>query len=95
MDITDINDEYVHLAREAVLGFSVSMIPGAFWVEHFPILRFIPAWFPGFPFRKTVDYYRPIVETMRSKPFDKIQQDIVCHKVLFTGIPFLSNGATI
>ncbi|KAK7677690.1 hypothetical protein QCA50_019381 [Cerrena zonata] len=76
MDITDIQDDYVRLVREAVLGLSVMAVPGAFWVDYFPFLRFVPAWFPGFPLRKMVDYYRPIVETMRSKPFDKIQREI-------------------
>ncbi|KAK7681339.1 hypothetical protein QCA50_015430 [Cerrena zonata] len=76
MDITDIHDEYVRLAEEAVLGLSVVMLPGAHWVEYFPFLKHLPEWFPGFLVKRTTNYYRPIVETMRNKPFDKIQQDI-------------------
>ena len=83
MDITSINDEYVRLAQEAVLGVSISVLPGTFWAEYFPLLRYLPAWFPGSSFKRIMDHYRPITQEMRSKPFDKIREDMVSLPGLF------------
>ena len=82
MDIDDVRDDYVCLAQEAVYGLSVNVVPGAFWADYFPILRYIPAWFPGNSFRRNLEYYRPIVEEMRNRPFDKIRGDVVGHRHL-------------
>ena len=77
MDVSSIDDEYVRLAQEAVFGVSISTLPGTFWAEYFPFLRYLPEWFPGSSFKKTMDYYRLITQEMRDKPFDKIQKDMV------------------
>ena len=76
MDIDDIGDDYVRLAQEAVYGLSVNAVPGAYWAEYFPILQYIPAWFLGSSFQRNMQYYRPIVEEMRSRPFEKIQAEM-------------------
>lgn len=78
MDVTDIHDDYVRLAQEAVLGLSISMMPGTFWVDYFPFLKHLPSWLPGFSLKKTTNHYRPIIEEMRNRPFDKIQREMVC-----------------
>lgn len=36
-------DEYAHLAEISLRGFSEFHIPGAYWVEYFPILRHVPS----------------------------------------------------
>ena len=77
MEIDDIKDDYVRLAQEAVYGLSVTFVPGKFWAEYFTILQYLPTWLPGTSFRKATDYYRPIVEEMRNRPYDKIQADMV------------------
>lgn len=77
MDIADLRDEYVLLAQTAVEGVSVATVPGVYWVEHFPILKHIPSWMPGTHSKKMAEYYKPIVETMRNKPFDEIKQAMV------------------
>ncbi|KAK7678431.1 hypothetical protein QCA50_018491 [Cerrena zonata] len=76
MDITDVNDEYVRLAQEATLGFSMAHGLGATWVDLFPVLRHLPNWMPGMKFKKMADYYRSISWKMVHAPFGKVKQDI-------------------
>ena len=82
MDIADLDDEYVLLAQKAVEGISVATVPGVYWVEHFPFLRHIPSWVPGTFSKKMAEHYKPTVETMRDKPFDKIKQDVVWDSIV-------------
>lgn len=77
MDIEDLDDEYVTLAQTAMEGLGKGHIPGAHWVEYFPIMKRIPSWVPGAKFQKLADEYRPIVETMVQKPFENIRKAIV------------------
>ncbi|KAK7677333.1 hypothetical protein QCA50_019663 [Cerrena zonata] len=77
MDISDLRDEYVLLAQEAVEGISIVTVPGICWLEHFPFLRYIPTWVPWTYSKRITEYYRPIVENMVNKPFDEIKQGIV------------------
>jgi len=53
-------------------GLSLQKVPGAFWVEYFPLLKYIPSWVPGAHFKKIAEYYKPIVETMINQPFDEV-----------------------
>ena len=77
MDINSMDDEFVRLAQEATLGFSMAHALGATFVDLFPILRFLPGWFPGVRFRALSDKYRPISWKMVCAPFEKVKKDIV------------------
>ncbi|KAK7678470.1 hypothetical protein QCA50_018530 [Cerrena zonata] len=77
LDITDLRDEYVVAAQKALEGVSLGSVPGKFWVEFLPILRHIPSWVPGNYAGKMAEHYKPVVEFMRSKPFDGIKQDMI------------------
>ncbi|KAK7677340.1 hypothetical protein QCA50_019670 [Cerrena zonata] len=74
MDITEMDSEHVLLAQEANLALSIVTMPGVYWVDHFPFLKYLPKWLPGLQFKNIAEYYRPIVEKMRSQPFDEILQ---------------------
>ncbi|KAK7678433.1 hypothetical protein QCA50_018493 [Cerrena zonata] len=74
MDITEMDSGHVLLAQEANLGLSIVTMPGIYWVDHFPFLKHLPKWLPGLQFKKIAEYYRPIVEKMRSQPFDEVLQ---------------------
>ena len=77
MNIQDMNDEYVITAQTAVEGLSISHIPGAFLVEYFPLLRFLPSWVPGVTFKKFGRHYLTYVEKMRNQPFDIVKTGLV------------------
>ena len=77
IDVTDLDDEYVLLAQTALEGLSITTVPGRFWVELFPFIRYLPSWFPWTYSRRTAEHYKPAVEALRDKPFDAIKIDMV------------------
>lgn len=77
MDVKDLDDEYVVTAQLAMEGQALGHIPGAFWVEYFPIMKRIPSWVPGARFQKLADEFRPFVENMRSKPYNEMREAVV------------------
>lgn len=76
--IADKNDEYVLCAQEAIGGLSLTNTLGAYWMDYFPILRYLPSWFPGCQGKKIVEHYKSFIREMRDKPFDELQQYRVC-----------------
>jgi len=74
MQITDMDDDYVRVAQEALVGFGVAGIPGAFWIEYFPFLKGLPEWVPGANFKKFANRIRPYVEEMKNRPFEEVRK---------------------
>ena len=72
-----MDDEFVIAAQMAMEGLSKVAIPGAYWVEYFPLLRYLPNWFPGMSFRKLVDEYLPYVSSMREGPYNHVKAAMV------------------
>lgn len=75
--VEHMNDGYVTTAQKAVEGISQTHLPGKFWVDYFPFLRYLPSWAPGTRFQKVAKYYRRFVEDMRDVPFDLTKDDMV------------------
>ncbi|KAI9063873.1 cytochrome P450 [Trametes sanguinea] len=50
--LTDRTDRFFQMAETIVHVGSVMSTPGAFAVDTFPILRYVPPWFPGGHFKK-------------------------------------------
>ncbi|KAF8158964.1 cytochrome P450 [Mycena galopus ATCC 62051] len=51
-DIKSMHDRFVYLAEEGVKRLCESVFPGAFAVNTFPFLRYLPSWFPGCGFHR-------------------------------------------
>ena len=77
IDVKDSDDPYILVAEEATGGMSEAAIPGAFWVDFFPILKYIPSWFPGAGFQKKAAHWRTLVTTMIEKPFGYVKEQLV------------------
>lgn len=84
MEITSSYDQYIHKAKLAGEGASVATLPGAFWIEFAPWLKFIPEWVPGATFKKVANYYKPFVEQVRNEPFELVQSAAVRYLVLLS-----------
>ncbi|KIJ34803.1 hypothetical protein M422DRAFT_34906 [Sphaerobolus stellatus SS14] len=52
------NESFVQKGHEALGQFSSSTAPGAFLVDIIPILKYVPAWFPGAEFRRKAAIWR-------------------------------------
>jgi hypothetical protein len=74
---TEHEDPYVKIAREALEGVNEATTPGKFLVEIFPIMTYIPSWFPGAGWRKKVDYWRDISRQVRLDSFKVVKNQVV------------------
>ena len=75
--VQDSDDPYISMAEVAFTGASEAAIPGAFWVDMFPILKYVPSWFPGAGFQKKATRVREATNTMAEKPFRLVQEQLV------------------
>ncbi|THH30749.1 hypothetical protein EUX98_g3443 [Antrodiella citrinella] len=72
--ILKMDDDYVTVAHAANSGLVLATIPGAFWVESMPFLKYIPSWMPGAGFKKFAAKYAPFIEQTRTKAYDETKQ---------------------
>lgn len=72
IEISHKDDPYIQVAEVAMASISESGMPGAFLVNHIPILKYVPVWFPGAGFQKKAKYWRKVVEDMINKPFQNV-----------------------
>ena len=77
IDVQESNDPYISLAEIALDGLSQAAIPGAFWVDFFPILKYVPRWFPGAGFQRKAARWREINTIMVEKPFRYVEEQLV------------------
>ncbi|KAK7687643.1 hypothetical protein QCA50_008858 [Cerrena zonata] len=80
MDVTNMHDEYIQLAETAISALSQVQVPGKFWIEFLPILRWVPKWFPGAHFKRWAAMQAPIINEMVDKPFDSVMKNIASGK---------------
>ena len=75
--VQDSDDPYITIAEEALGGIAEAGIPGSFLVDLFPILKYVPSWFPGAGFQKKAAYWKKVINTMAEKPFRHVQEQLV------------------
>ena len=79
------NDPYLALFEDAITSLVQSSLPGRWLVDIFPILRFVPSWFPGAEWKRQGLIYRQTQIDTRNKAFDAGMQAIVSAFLLRTG----------
>jgi hypothetical protein len=77
IEVQESGDPYISLAEEVIKAGTEAAIPGAFWVDLFPILVYVPSWFPGAGFQRKAAHWRNRVETLVEKPFRYVQDQLV------------------
>ena len=75
--VQESGDHYISLAEEVVNRASKAAVPGAFLVDLFPILEYVPSWFPGAGFQRKAAELRRINATLVEKPFRYVQELLV------------------
>ena len=78
MEVTQMDDYYLHTAELAVNALGTVQVPGRFWVEFMPIFKAIPSWVPGSYFKRYIERFAPEVNKMVDEPFDVVKKNIVC-----------------
>ncbi|KAJ7116552.1 cytochrome P450 [Mycena epipterygia] len=74
--VADAGDEYVTVADQALAGISSSGNFGTFAVDYFPLLRYIPAWFPGAKFKREGLKWRRASSRLFNYAFDSVKQKL-------------------
>ncbi|RPD52913.1 CyP450 monooxygenase [Lentinus tigrinus ALCF2SS1-6] len=67
---SSLDDEFLELEEEAQAITNKAYTPGKYLVEVFPILRHVPAWFPGAQFKRDVAKWYVTLQATRNRPFD-------------------------
>lgn len=69
-------DPYLELSEELVIKLGETGIPGNYLVDVIPLLRFIPAWFPGATFQRDVQRFRGLADKVLNLPFDTVRNNM-------------------
>ena len=77
IDVQESDDPYILRAEESLRGLHEAAIPGAFWVDFLPILKYVPSWFPGAGFQKKAAHWREVNASVIKKPFHYVKEQLV------------------
>ena len=75
--VQESDDPYIAIAEEAMKGFNQTGLPGTFFVDLFPILKYVPSWFPGAGFQKKAAHWKAVNTSLKEKPFRYVQKQLV------------------
>ncbi|EJD00102.1 cytochrome P450 [Fomitiporia mediterranea MF3/22] len=74
--IKSSDDYFVAMAEESMRVASLAATPGKWLVDSFPILRFIPRWFPGASFRRSAEEWSSQLYTQSLVPFNFVKEQM-------------------
>ncbi|KIJ48753.1 hypothetical protein M422DRAFT_28227 [Sphaerobolus stellatus SS14] len=77
-------DPYIMAAEEALQGLGEAGAPGAFWVEIFPWMKYIPHWVPGATFKQKGRMWAKNISDMKELPFSDAKNAILQGKADFS-----------
>ncbi|KAH8102293.1 cytochrome P450 [Cristinia sonorae] len=86
------SDPYIDQVNEAMEQFTIASTPGAFLVDILPVLKYVPAWFPGASFKRKASAWRKSLLTTADVPFEDVkkQMDAGTHIESFTSMNLAS-----
>ncbi|KAH0578149.1 hypothetical protein H2248_004113 [Termitomyces sp. 'cryptogamus'] len=64
------DDPFIHFIDRGMEQFSVATAPGAFLVDVFPLLRYLPSWLPGGGFHSQARVWGRDLNDMVTKPYE-------------------------
>ena len=70
IELNEANDKYFIMAKRLAEIAEDIAVPGRYPVEAFPLLRFLPAWFPGAYFKRYAKRARRDILSIRDQLFD-------------------------
>lgn len=71
------NDHFVSIAEQAADKINPSTFTGCTPVNVFPILRYVPSWFPGAQFKREALEVQVLTKQIRNIPFDFAKENMV------------------
>ncbi|KAF5321938.1 hypothetical protein D9619_001235 [Psilocybe cf. subviscida] len=76
LDVQPKNDPFIESAEKAIESLQNIPYPGAYLVDHFHFLKYIPAWLPGAKFKRDANEWRKLTLDMINKPFDALKAEM-------------------
>ncbi|KAJ7596548.1 cytochrome P450 [Mycena floridula] len=76
IEIADCDDSYIIVAEKALDGMAKASVPGAFLVDLFPALTYVPDWMPLASFKRKAREWKKAVMEMRDAPFNTVLQSL-------------------
>ncbi|KAF8510748.1 cytochrome P450 oxidoreductase [Gautieria morchelliformis] len=70
------SDPFVAVVEKAAQQFYIATVPGAWLVDTFPLLRFIPSWFPFASFKRVAAEFRATNMEQANLPHDFVKQQM-------------------
>ncbi|KAF8994703.1 cytochrome P450 [Cyathus striatus] len=80
INVQPSNDPYIKLAEAGVQPLLEATVPGAFLVDTFPMLKYIPTWIPGANFKRKANEWHKAARGMVDIPFEATKAAIVYAK---------------
>ncbi|KAK7442489.1 hypothetical protein VKT23_016087 [Stygiomarasmius scandens] len=77
IEVAPRGDPYVISADRALDGFVHAAIHGTFWVDYFPLLKYVPSWIPGASFQRKAKEWKEYALAMVSKPYQEVKSQMV------------------
>ncbi|KDQ59104.1 hypothetical protein JAAARDRAFT_33832 [Jaapia argillacea MUCL 33604] len=71
--VKDQDDDYVKTAEDFMDSLIETGVPGAFLVDILPILKYVPAWFPGAGFQKKAEHWREVGKRFLNTGFNEVK----------------------
>ncbi|KAJ3774224.1 cytochrome P450 [Lentinula raphanica] len=75
--VQDLDDPNIVAVEEALAVLNSAAIPGAFIVDVFPILKYVPYWFPGASFKRKAREWNGTLSAAVTPPFIQVKQAMV------------------
>ncbi|KAJ3864662.1 cytochrome P450 [Lentinula novae-zelandiae] len=82
VDVTDgldaeVAETYLPTAIAVIESISIAAMPGAFYVDQLPILKYVPEWFPGASFKRKAREWSKMRVEITEPTFNFVKQKIV------------------
>ena len=83
INIHPYNDPYIAIGEEAMEAIAELLVPGAFFVDIIPILKYVPEWFPGAKFQTKAAMMRKHAAIIRNTTFAATEELMVMWFITF------------
>ena len=86
-EVTGPDDVHIEMNERALESILESSIPGKYWVDFLPFLKYVPEWMPGASFKRKCAVWREQAIAIRDIPFkaaqDALVSDFSMHELAF------------
>ncbi|KDR66571.1 hypothetical protein GALMADRAFT_80669 [Galerina marginata CBS 339.88] len=77
LEVQHNDDPYIKTAEQGVRPLFAAAVPGAFLVDIFSVLKYVPWWMPGAGFQRKAREWKKLARTMVEAPFAAAKRNIV------------------